>query len=155
MDQSKLDAISPYIDATFNARELAFKDLRKAVSDFVKSRGRRRTEWKIFETSGTAAGQKTAYGLLVHGASLAVVGFTMDNVEIRLSNLMAFHASARGSWGCIPQYYPAVLNLVLSDKVKIRPFVKCFPLSEINTVFEMVHSRKILQRPVMVPDSLI
>ena len=155
VDQSKLDAISPYIDATFNARELAFKDLRKAVSDFVKSRGRRRTEWKIFETSGTAAGQKTAYGLLVHGASLAVVGFTMDNVEIRLSNLMAFHASARGSWGCIPQYYPAVLNLVLSDKVKIRPFVKCFPLSEINTVFEMVHSRKILQRPVMVPDSLI
>ncbi|MBV5267104.1 MAG: hypothetical protein JZU67_00995, partial [Burkholderiaceae bacterium] len=57
VDQSKLDAISPYIDATFNAREMAFKDLRKAVSDFVKSRGRRRTEWKIFETSGTAAGQ--------------------------------------------------------------------------------------------------
>jgi 6-hydroxycyclohex-1-ene-1-carbonyl-CoA dehydrogenase len=77
------------------------------------------------------------------------------NVEIRLSNLMAFNASARGSWGCIPQYYPAVLNLVLSDKVKVRPFVKCFPLSEINTVFEMVHSRKILQRPIMVPDSLI
>jgi 6-hydroxycyclohex-1-ene-1-carbonyl-CoA dehydrogenase len=66
---------------------------------------------------------------------------------------MAFHASARGSWGCIPKYYPAVLNLVLSDKVKIKPFVKCFPLSEINTVFEMVHSRKIQQRPILVPDS--
>jgi 6-hydroxycyclohex-1-ene-1-carbonyl-CoA dehydrogenase len=154
VDSSKLEALSPYVDATFNAREMAFKDLRKAVSDFVKSKGRRRTEWKIFETSGTAAGQKTAFGLLVHGASLAVVGFTMDNVEIRLSNLMAFHATARGSWGCIPKYYPAVLNLVLSDKVKIKPFVKCFPLSEINTVFEMVHSRKIQQRPVMVPDAL-
>jgi len=153
VDSSKLEALSPYVDATFNAREMAFKDLRKAVSDFVKSRGRRRTEWKIFETSGTAAGQKTAFGLLVHGAALAVVGFTMDSVEIRLSNLMAFHATARGSWGCIPKYYPAVLNLVLSDKVKIKPFVKCFPLSEINTVFEMVHSRKIQQRPILVPDS--
>ena len=151
VDQTKLDALSPYVDMTFNAKTLPFKDLRKSVSDFVKSQGRRRTEWKIFETSGTSAGQKTAFGLLVHGASLAVVGFTMDTVDVRLSNLMAFHASARGSWGCIPQYYPDVVSLVLSDKVKIKPFVKCFPLSEINEVFEMVHSRKILQRPILVP----
>ena len=39
--------------------------------------------------------------------------------------------------------------------LRVAGCVKCFPLSEINTVFEMVHSRKILQRPVMVPDSLI
>ena len=151
IDQDKLDALSPYVDVTFNAKELAFKELRKKVSDYVKSQGRRRTEWKIFETSGTAAGQKTAFGLLTYGASLAVVGFTMDTVEIRLSNLMAFHATARGSWGCLPKYYPAVLDLVLSDKIKISPFVKCFPLDEINDVFEMVHNREILQRPVMVP----
>ena len=151
VDPSKLEAISPYVDCTFNAKEMAFKDLRKAVSTFVKQQGRRRTEWKIFETSGTAAGQKTAFGLLTFGASLAVVGFTMATVDIRLSNLMAFHATARGNWGCRPEYYKPVLELILEDKVKIGPFVKTFPLEEINAVFEMVHNHKIQQRPILVP----
>ena len=151
IDDEKLSAIGPFVDKTFNAKEMPFKDLRKAVSVFVKEQGRRRTEWKIFETSGTAAGQKTAFGLLTFGASLSVVGFTMDTVDIRLSNLMAFHASARGNWGCQPKYYKPVLDLVLADKVKIGPFVKTFPLSEINDVFEMVHSRRIKERPILIP----
>jgi 6-hydroxycyclohex-1-ene-1-carbonyl-CoA dehydrogenase len=151
VDPQKLETIAPYADATFNAGQLAFKDLRKAVSDKVKEMGRRRTEWKIFETSGTAAGQQTAFGLLTFGASLAVVGFTMDSVNIRLSNLMAFHATARGNWGCVPEHYPAALDLVLSGKVRLGPFVKTFPLDEINEVFAMVHDRKIRQRPVMLP----
>lgn len=151
VDAAKLEAIAPYVGATFNAREMAFKELRKAVSGYVKSSGRRRTEWKIFETSGTAAGQKTAFGLLCHGASLAIVGFTMDTVEVRLSNLMAFHATARGSWGCIPDYYPAALQLVLDGKVQIKPFVSTSPLSDINSVFEQVHHRQILTRPVLIP----
>ena len=151
VDLQKLETIAPYADATFNAAQMAFKDLRKAVSDKVKEKGRRRTEWKIFETSGTAAGQQTAFGLLTFGASLSVVGFTMDSVNIRLSNLMAFHATARGNWGCVPEHYPAALDLVLGGKVKLGPFVKAFPLDQINEVFEMVHSRKIRQRPVMLP----
>lgn len=151
VDPVKLEAIAPYVDATFNAKEMAFKDLRKAVSATVKEKGRRRTEWKIFETSGTAAGQKTAFGLLTFGARLSVVGFTMDTVDIRLSNLMAFHASAQGNWGCRPEYYKPVLDLVLEDRVKISPFVKTFPLDQINEVFEMVHSRKISERPILIP----
>ncbi len=151
VDPVKLEAIAPSVDRTLNARDIPFKDLRKAVSEFVKDQGRRRTEWKIFETSGTAAGQKTAFGLLTFGASLAVVGFTMETVDIRLSNLMAFHATARGNWGCQPKYYQPVLDLVLAGKVKIGPFVKTFPLSEINAVFEMVHARKIQQRPILLP----
>jgi 6-hydroxycyclohex-1-ene-1-carbonyl-CoA dehydrogenase len=151
VDPQKLEAIGACADQTFNAREMPFKDLRKAVSDAVKAKGRRRTEWKIFETSGTAAGQQTAFGLLTFGASLAVVGFTLDSVNLRLSNLMAFHATARGNWGCVPEHYPAALDLVLSGKVKLGPFVKIFPLDQINDVFEMVHGRKIRERPIMVP----
>jgi 6-hydroxycyclohex-1-ene-1-carbonyl-CoA dehydrogenase len=151
IDQNKLDALSSYVDVTFNAKEMPFKDLRKEVSGFVKSQGRRRTEWKIFETSGTAAGQKTAFGLLTYGAHLSVVGFTMDTVDIRLSNLMAFHATAMGNWGCLPKYYPPTLDLVLSGKVQLSPFVKTYPLDEINEVFETVHNRKILERAIMVP----
>jgi 6-hydroxycyclohex-1-ene-1-carbonyl-CoA dehydrogenase len=151
VDQDRLDALAPFVDATFNAGEIPFKELRRAVSAFVKEKDKRPTEWKIFETSGTAAGQKTAFGLLTYGAFLAIVGFTMDLVEIRLSNMMAFHATAAGTWGCLPKYYPAVLDLVLSGKVKIGPFTRTFPLAEINDVFELVHSHRIKQRPVLIP----
>ncbi|MCB2146090.1 MAG: 6-hydroxycyclohex-1-ene-1-carbonyl-CoA dehydrogenase [Deltaproteobacteria bacterium] len=151
VDPVKLKALEPMVDKTFNAAEMAFKDLRKAVSTFVKEQGKRRTEWKIFETSGTAAGQKTAFGLMTFGGNLSVVGFTMDSVDIRLSNLMAFHATARGNWGCLTRYYAPVRDLVLSGQVKMAPFVKTFPLSDINTVFDRVHHKKIVQRAIMVP----
>ena len=151
VDAKKLEAIGPYVDRVFNATEMPFKDLRKAVSGAVKELGRRRTEWKIFETSGTAAGQKTAFGLMTFGGHLSVVGFTMDTVDIRLSNLMAFHASASGNWGCIPKYYRPVLDLVLDGKVVIKPFVDTFPLAEINTIFKQVHDRKITTRPILIP----
>ena len=153
VDPAKLKTLEPYVDKTFNVAEMPFKELRKAVSAFVKEKGKRRTEWKIFETSGTAAGQKTAFGLMTFGGNLSVVGFTMDTVDIRLSNLMAFHATARGNWGCIPRYYAPVRDLVLSGKVKMDPFVKTFPLSEINAVFDQVHHKKIVERAIMVPDN--
>ncbi len=151
IDQEKLEAISPYVDAVFNSGDMPFKDLRKAVSKFIKESGRRRTEWKIFETSGTAPGQKTAFGLMTFGATLSIVGFTLAAVDIRLSNFMAFHAKAFGNWGCIPEYYAPVRDLVLSGKVDLKHFVETFDLSEINEIFELVHNRKIKKRPILIP----
>ena len=153
VDARKLDAAARDGGAalTLNARELDAKALKKATSDFAKSRGLRGTEWKIFECSGTAAGQTTAFGLLVHGATLSVVGFTMDKVELRLSNLMAFDARALGNWGCPPEQYPAALDLVLDGKVQLAPFVETHPLDQINHVFHAVHAREITRRAVLVP----
>ena len=151
IDSARLQALQPHVDSTFNAKELSFKELRKAISSSVAEKGYRKTEWKIFETSGTAAGQKTAFGLMTFGAHLSVVGFTMDAPELRLSNLMAFNATARGNWGCLPEYYPPVVELVLSGQIPLAPFVKKYQLDEINQVFADVHAKKILQRPVMVP----
>ena len=152
VDARRLEMLSPYVDLVLNAKEMPFKDLRAAVSAFVKKSGRRPTEWKIFETSGTAAGQKTAFGLLTFGAVLSVVGFTMDSPELRLSNLMAFHAVARGNWGCVPKYYKPAVDLVLASKVRVAPFIEKFPLGRINEVFEKTHHREIINRPVMVPE---
>ncbi len=153
VDPRKLDAAVKDGGAALalNARELDAKALKKAINDFAAQRGLRRTEWKIFECSGTAAGQTTAFGLLVHGATLAVVGFTMDKVELRLSNLMAFDARAIGNWGCPPELYPGALDLVLDGKVKLAAFVETYPLADINRVFDAVHKREITRRAVMVP----
>ncbi len=153
VDDAKLAAIAPHGAAlTLNSRALDGKAIKTAIGSFAKERGLRPTEWFIFECSGTAAGQLTAYGLLVHGATLSVVGFTMDKVEVRLSNLMAFDARALGNWGCPPEHYPAALDLVLDGKVQIKPFVETHPLSDINHVFAAVHHREIKKRAVMVPN---
>ena len=152
VDDGKLDAVkSSGASLTLNARTLEHKALKAAIADFAKQNGLRATEWFIFECSGTAAGQTTAWGLLVHGATLSVVGFTMDKVELRLSNLMAFDARAIGNWGCPPEQYPAALELVLEGKVKVKPFVEPLPLKDINRVFEAVHQREISKRAVLVP----
>jgi 6-hydroxycyclohex-1-ene-1-carbonyl-CoA dehydrogenase len=110
-----------------------------------------RPNGSFFECSGTAAGQATAFGLLVHGATLSVVGFTMDKVEVRLSNLMAFDARALGNWGCPPEYYAAALDLVLDGRIAVKPFVEARRLDDINDVFAAVHHREIHKRAVLVP----
>jgi 6-hydroxycyclohex-1-ene-1-carbonyl-CoA dehydrogenase len=152
VDDAKLAAIAPYGAAlTLNSRQLDAKALKKAIGEFADRQGLRRTEWFIFECSGTAPGQLTAFNLLVHGATLSVVGFTMDKVEVRLSNLMAFDARAIGNWGCPPEAYPAALDLVLDGKVQVKPFVERHPLAEIDRVFAAVHHRDIRKRAVLVP----
>ena len=152
VDAAKLEAIAAHgASLTLNVKEHDPKSLKAAISAFAKSKGLRSTEWFVFECSGTAAGQTTAWGLLVHGATLSVVGFTMDKVDIRLSNLMAFDARAIGNWGCPPESYPAALDLVLDGKVALAPFVETHPLAEINRVFDAVHHRTIRRRAVLVP----
>jgi 6-hydroxycyclohex-1-ene-1-carbonyl-CoA dehydrogenase len=152
VDDAKLAAIKEHgASLTLNSRQLDGKAIKAAVNDFAKANGLRRTEWFIFECSGSAGGQLTAYGLLVHGATLSVVGFTMDKVEVRLSNLMAFDARALGNWGCPPEYYPAALDLVLDGKVQIAAFVEKRPLETINEVFAAVHAHEIRKRVVLVP----
>ncbi len=138
---------------TLNARATTPRDLKGALQTFAKDRGLRQTEWIIFECSGTRPGQETAFSLLNHGGTLAVVGFTMDKVEIRLSNLMAFHARAIGNWGCPPELYPQALELVLGGRVKVAPFVEKYPLSAINQVFEAAHAGLLKRRAILVPDS--
>ena len=150
--EEKLAALKDYGAAlTLNAREFDGRALKKEIGAFAKANGLRSTEWIVFECSGTAAGQTTAYGLLVHGGTLCVVGFTMDKLNIRLSNLMAFHARVMGNWGCTPDHYPAALELVLDGKVKIAPFVEQQPLDQINEVFKAVHDGKFVRRAILVP----
>lgn len=152
VDAAKLEAIAAHgASLTLDSREFDGKALKKRIAAFARDEGLRDTEWFIFECSGSAPGQLTAYGLLVHGATLCVVGFTMDKVEIRLSNLMAFDARALGNWGCPPEAYPAALDLVLDGKVQIKPFVETHPLADINSVFDAVHHRRIKKRAVLAP----
>lgn len=152
VDDARLAAVREHGAAhVVNVRERDAKAIRRDLADWAKAGGLPSTRWKIFETSGTAAGQATAFSLLNHGAYLGVVGFTMDTVAVRLSNLMAFDARAEGVWGCLPELYPSALDLVLSGKVRVAPFVERRPLDRINETFEAVRSHALRGRAVLVP----
>ena len=154
VDDAKLALMKEHgADIVLRADTMEFKDLAKSVKKFADGRGIPSWRHKIFETSGTPAGQATAFGLLRHGGWLGVVGFTPKKLELRLSNLMAFDATAQGTWGCLPEHYPAIVDLVLAGKVALGPFVEARPLSAINETFEDVHARRISRRVVLIPGS--
>lgn len=154
VDQAKLDRLRDFgASLTLNAQDTQGRELRDAIRQFATEQKLRQTEWKIFECSGTVAGQASAFGLLTYGACLSVVGFTMEKLELRLSNLMAFHARALGNWGCLPEYYPDALELVLTRKVSMLPFIERHPLSEINEIFALAHDGKLGGRAILVPDA--
>ena len=152
IDPAKLEKLRGFgADLLLDARDVQGRELKKTVLEFANDNGLRDTEWKIFECSGTAAGQLSAYALLTHGATLAVVGFTMEKVEVRLSNLMAFHARALGNWGCAPEHYPEVLAMVLDGRIAVKPFIERHPLADVNRVLEAARAHQLAERAILVP----
>lgn len=129
------------------------KQLRASVRNFAGEHAPPGSTLKIFEMSGTAAGQTTAFSLLDFGAYLAIVGFTPKKIELRLSNLMAFDATARGNWGCPAEQYPAALGLVLSGKIQTEPFIERHSLNETPEVLAGVARHLFRRRVVLVPES--
>ncbi|MCC6671008.1 MAG: 6-hydroxycyclohex-1-ene-1-carbonyl-CoA dehydrogenase [Planctomycetes bacterium] len=153
VDDERLNALREFGAAlTLRADQMEFKALRQAVRRFADEREIPTFRRKIFETSGTPQGQTTAFGLLEAGSYLGIVGFTPAKVELRLSNLMAFDATVQGNWGCLPEHYPAAVDLVLSGRVRLAPFLEKRPLSSINQTFADLHARKTRRRVVLIPD---
>lgn len=153
IDKDKLDLATRHGAAlTLDAASASEKELKAAVRSFAKESRRKGVGLKIFETSGTPAGQATAFALLDHGAYLAVVGFTPKKVELRLSNLMAFDATARGNWGCPPEQYPAALQLVLEGKVVLDPYVERHSLHDAPALLQAVARHEISKRVILMPN---
>jgi 6-hydroxycyclohex-1-ene-1-carbonyl-CoA dehydrogenase len=152
VDQQKLDVAAAHgAGAVINVAEVSGKELKGQVKEAAKSLGAPRFGWKIFETSGTKPGQETAFSLLGFGSTLGVVGFTMDKIEVRLSNLMAFDARLFGNWGCDPLLYPEVLEWIAAGRIALKPFVEQHPLADINQIFDAAHHGKLHKRAVLVP----
>ena len=153
VDDSKLAAIAPYgASLTLNSKSCDFKTLKKEIAGNAKAWGCPENGWKIFECSGHAAGQETAYGLLGYAGVLMVVGFTLAKIEVRLSNLMAFDATVQGTWGCRPELYPDALRLVTSGRVTLKPFIERHPLGDGAEILRRVADHEIQKRAILVPN---
>jgi 6-hydroxycyclohex-1-ene-1-carbonyl-CoA dehydrogenase len=136
-----------------NSRGKTPRDIRDEFRNYCKEKGLPSNYgWKIFEWSGTADGQAIALELLSFIGKLVICGFGTQKNEYSLSRLMAFDADILGSWGCLPKYYPTVLDMVLKEKIKIEPFIETRPMSQIQQAFEDAHKGGLERRIVLTPD---
>lgn len=149
----RLEKMGAYgADFTVNATAKNPREIAAEVKAIRKQEGLPAFGWKIFEATGTRPGQETALTLLSFTGKLVIVGFGMHKVEYNVSRLMAFDAEIMGTWGCLPEYYPQVLNMVLSGKIDLKPFVQTRPMSTIAEAFAQAHHHPPDRRIVLVPD---
>lgn len=128
------------------------KAIRKRVQDQARAWECAGHGWKIFECSGHPLGQQTAWGCLTHAATLVVIGFTLARVELRLSNVMAFDATVQGTWGCLPELYPAALELVTSGRITLKPFIERHPMSRGPEILQRAADHGLARRAILEPD---
>lgn len=144
----RLAGVTPWVDLALDASELEPRAVKGAVLDYERANGLPAHGRKILECSGSPQGQQTAYSLLTFDATLVVVGFTRDKVPVRLSNLMAFDAQAVGNWGCLPEHFPRLVDLIAAGQLEIESFVEEHPMSRLNDLLRTESAR----RPVLIPD---
>lgn len=152
VDAEKLSGIANHgASLALDPSKMEFKALKKEIAARAKEWGAPAHGWKIFECSGSAAGQETAFGLLGTAGILMIVGFTLEKVPVRLSNLMAFDATAQGTWGCRPELYPEALHMVTSGRITLHPFIERHPLRDGPEVVRRVADHEIHKRVILEP----
>ena len=133
--------------------EGAQKALRTELRGFARNHSVPSLRLRIFECTGHKAGQALAFGLLDRGATMVQVGYTPEPVEVRLSNLMAYDAEIRGTWGCPLEAYPAVLELIAAKRVTLDPFVERAPMSRVDEYLAAMHAGRLERRLVLDPEN--
>jgi 6-hydroxycyclohex-1-ene-1-carbonyl-CoA dehydrogenase len=73
---------------------------------------------------------------------------------VRLSNLMALDATARGNWGCAPANYPKALALVLEGRIVLEPYVERHSLADLPRVFRAAARHEIRRRVIVTPQEI-
>jgi len=146
-------ALDAGADFGIDTRGKDLKALRNEFKETTKAHGvQANFGLKIFECSGTTAGQEVGLTLLTFVSKLVIVGYTTGTLPFMFSRLMAFDAEIIGTWACLPEHYPKVLELVQSGKVTIEPYVETRPMRQIREVFDDQHAGKFVRRIVLTPD---
>jgi 6-hydroxycyclohex-1-ene-1-carbonyl-CoA dehydrogenase len=152
-DPKKLERSLKYgATKVISSKDKPTKAVRDEFRAYCKEKGLPNYGWKIFEWTGTAAGQEIALELLSFVSTLIIAGYGLQKNEYSISRLMAFDADIKGTWGCLPKYYPIVLKMVLDGKVQIEPFIEVRPMSGIQQAFEDAHKGGLDKRIVLLPD---
>ena len=153
INQERLEKSLNYgVDFFINSKDKDARTVSKEFKTLCKEKGLPNHSWKIFEVTGVKPGQEVALSILGFTGKLIVIGFGMAKVEYSISRLMAFDAEIIGTWGCLPEYYPAVLDMALKRKINVEDFVQTRPMSTIQETFDEAHKSPPEKRIVLIPD---
>lgn len=139
-------------DFCINSTDKDARTVSKEFRGYCKENGLPNTGWKIFEVTGAKGGQEIGLTLLGFTGKLIVVGYGMAKVEYAIGRLMAFDAEIIGTWGCLPEYYPIVLGMVMGGKINMEEFVETRAMSTIAETFAEAHKTPPMKRIVLTPD---
>ena len=141
-------------DFTISSQDKAIKDIRNEFREICKKNGLEAGYgWKIFEVSGTKAGQDIALDLLSFTGKLIVVGFGMAKNEYSISRLDGLRCRDHRHMGMSAGILSHRARHGSSKKIDIDPFVETRPMSKIQSVFDEVHKAGSPEkRIVLTPD---
>ncbi len=153
INQERLDTmLKNGADFVVNSMGKTSREISGEIKAYRKEKGLPTPGWKIFECSGSKPGQELGLALLSFTGKMLIIGYGPHKLEYSISRLMAFDAELIGSWGCLPEYYPAVLSMVTSGKINFQEFVQTRPMSTIAEAFDEAHKQSPDKRIVLVPD---
>ena len=152
-NQEKLERALNYgADFVINSTDKDAKAVSKEFRGICKENGLPNYGWKIFEVTGVRPGQEISLTLLGFTGKLIVVGFGLAKTEYAIGRLMAFDADILGTWGCLPEYYPIVLNMLMEGRINVENFVETRAMSTIAETFAEAHKIPPMKRIVLTPD---
>lgn len=134
---SKLGAEA--INAT--GQEKLYKTLKKETGDGIRV---------AVDCVGMAQTINEAFQTVRKGGEVAVIGFTLDKVQLKAGAFMGMQKRIGGSWGCPTRLFPEVIELLEAGKVPVDLLVsRTYTLDDIQTAFDDLHAGKVIGRAVI------
>lgn len=104
-----------------------------------------------FEVVGKPSVMQEAMNTLKPGGRFVMVGYSAEPLSLPASRIMFREIEIRGSLGCRPVDYHAIVHLVAMGKLKLTPLVsKKVPLEEINHALDDLRQQKEVIRNLVV-----
>lgn len=104
-----------------------------------------------FEVIGKPSVMLQAIATLKTGGRFVMVGYSAEDVSLPAARIMFREIEIRGSLGCRPVDYHAIVKLVLLGRVQLEPLISHrYPIDEINRAFDDIREGKPIIRNLMV-----
>ncbi len=125
-------------------QEKIYKTLKKMTGDDIRL---------AVDCVGLGATISEAFQTVRKGGEVAVIGFTLEKVQLKAGAFMGLQKRIGGSWGCPTRLFPEVIGLLEENKIPLDVLVsRSYSLDEIQAAFDDLHSGKVLGRAVIEID---
>lgn len=128
---------------TINSKdeEKIHKTLKKMSGDGIRV---------ALDCVGLGATIEAAFNTVCKGGEVAVIGFTLDKVQLRAGNFMGLQKRIGGSWGCPTRLFPEVVKLLESGRINFDVLVsQYYELKDVEQAFKDLGDGKIVGRAVI------